>query len=210
MNMKERLIEVKKMKKVNIITIHGIRSDGALLEATAQEAIEAYPFVEGEYYHGMVTPIDYPRVLAIMHHVPWVRKVVEWGIARRLHEVALMYPDFDHVVMAHSNGSRALSRVIEKVEYYDGIRSYLDFKIKKILLFGSIIPRNYDWSRFKGIEVVNFVGTKDKAVLFSKGWSGRFGFKNVANNVKQIFFKGGHSDYAKMMIPEILREVANV
>ena len=32
------------MKKINIITIHGIRSKGDLLEATALEAVENYPF----------------------------------------------------------------------------------------------------------------------------------------------------------------------
>ncbi len=198
------------MKKINIITIHGIRSNGAILEATALEALQALP--DDGYSHGMVTPIDYPRVLAIMHHIPWVRKVVEWGIARRLHEIALMYPDFEHVVMAHSNGSRALSRVLETARTkYVNIKSYHDFKIKKVLLFGSIIPRNYDWSRFIGsLKVVNFVGTKDKAVLFSRGWSGRFGFKNKAINLKEYKFKGGHSDYSKLMIPEIIHEVGNV
>ncbi len=204
--MREQLTE---MKKINIITIHGIRSKGDLLESVAHEALAALP--DDGYSHGMVTPIDYPFVRAISHHVPFVRKAIEWGIARRLHEIALMYPDFDHVVMAHSNGSRALSRVLEDALFkYHGIRNHKDFKLKKVLLFGSIIPRNYDWSRFEGLEVVNFIGTKDKAVLFSKGWSGRYGFKNPAKNVWQYRFNGGHSDYAKMMIPEILSEVGDV
>ena len=55
--------------------------------------------------------------------------------------------------------------------------------------------------------MVNFIGTKDKAVLFSKGWSGRKGFKKPAINVKEYKFKGGHSDYAKMMLKEIEQEV---
>lgn len=195
------------MKKINIITIHGIRSKGDLLEATAMKALRGVP----ANMQGRVTPIDYPKVYAVMHHIPWVRKVVEWGIARRLHEIALMHPDFEHIVMAHSNGSRALSRVLETASTkYHGIKSYGAFKISKILLFGSIIPRNYDWSRFACLKVVNFVGKKDKAVLFSKGWSGRYGFKKPASNVKEYKFKGGHSDYAKMMIPEIIKEVGNV
>ena len=164
------------MKKINIITIHGIRSNGDLLEKTALDALNALP--DDVYSHGMVTPIDYPRVLAVMHRIPWVRKVVEWGVCRRLHEIALMYPDYDTVVMAHSNGSRALSRVLETVNKYHGIKTYEDFRIKKVLLFGSIIPRKYDWSRFGMLKVVNFIGMKDKAVLFSKGWSGRYGFKH--------------------------------
>ena len=197
------------MKKINIITIHGIRSKGDLLEATALKTLEALP--DDGYSHGMVTPIDYPKVYAVMHHIPWVHKVVEWGIARRLHEISLMYPDFDHVVMAHSNGSRALSRVLETAKSkYHGIRSHKDFLIRKILLFGSIIPRNYDWSRFRDIEIVNFIGTKDKAVLFSKGWSGRYGFKDASDNVKQYKFSGGHSDYAEKMIGTIYQEVRSV
>ncbi len=197
------------MKKINIITIHGIRSNGAILEATALEALQALP--DDGYSHGMVTPIDYPRVLAIMHHIPFVRKVIEWGIARRLHEIALMYPDFEHVVMAHSNGSRALSRVLETAQSkYVNIKSYEDFRIKKILLFGCIIPRNYDWSRFPNIEIVNFIGTKDKAVLFSRGWSGRLGFKKFSRNINQYRFKGGHSDYSKFVMSEIIHEVGNV
>ncbi len=197
------------MRKINIITIHGIRSKGDVLEKTAYDTLKALP--DEAYSNGMVTPIDYPRVLAVMHHVPWVRKVIEWGIARRLHEIALMYPDWEHVVMAHSNGSRALSRVLETARTkYHSIRSYEAFKINKVVLFGSIIPRNYDWSRFPTIKVINFVGQKDKAVLFSKGWSGRYGFKNPANNVQQIWFKGGHSDYATMMTKEIALEVGDV
>jgi hypothetical protein len=198
------------MKKLNIITIHGIRSKGDLLEATALEVLRALP--DDEYSHCRMTPIDYPKVYAVMHHIPFVREVIEWGITRRLHEIALLYPDYDHVVMAHSNGSRALSRVLETAHTkYINIKSYEDFKIKKVLLFGSIIPRNYDWSRFnRSLKVVNFVGTKDKAVLFSKGWSGRYGFRNPASNVKQYFFDGGHSDYAKFVLPEIVSEVASV
>ncbi len=196
------------MKKINIVTIHGIRSWGDKLEATALEALLALN--DGEYSHGIVTPIDYPRVLAVMHHIPWVRTVIEWGVARRLHEIALMHPDYDTVVMAHSNGSRALSKVLETASKYYNIKSYTDLGIKKILLFGSIIPRNYDWSRFSDIDVVNFVGQKDKAVLFSRGWSGRFGFKNIAKNVKQYYFNGGHSDYAAKQFPQIAREVASV
>jgi hypothetical protein len=127
-----------------------------------------------------------------------------------LHEIALLYPDFEHVVMAHSNGTRALSRVLETAKNYVNIKSYTDFKIKKILLFGSIIPRNYDWSRFgRTFEVVNFVATKDNVVLFSKGWSGRYGFKDPAINVKEYRFKGGHSDYHKLMMSEILKEVGD-
>ncbi|KKL73593.1 hypothetical protein LCGC14_2073350 [marine sediment metagenome] len=195
------------MKKINLITIHGIRSKGDVLEKTAYDTLVVLP--DDSYSHGIVTPIDYPRVLALMHHIPWVRKVIEWGIARRLHEIALMYPGYENIVMAHSNGSRALSRVLETTHNYQGINSPLDFRIKKILLFGSIIPRGYDWARFSDIKVTNFVGTKDKAVLFSRGWSGRFGFKNQASNVEQIKFRGGHSDYATMMTEEITMEVIN-
>lgn len=196
------------MKPINITTIHGIESHGDVLEAVALEALQAV--LDDGYSHGMVTPIDYPKVLALFHYLPFHRKAVEWGVARRLHEIALMHPNFDHVVMCHSNGSRALSRVLETASKYHGIKSYKDFRIKKILLFGSIVPRNYDWSRFPDLEVVNFVGTKDKAVLFSRGWSGRYGFKYPSPNVKEYKFKGGHSDYAKMMIPEILSEVQDV
>jgi hypothetical protein len=197
------------MRKINIITIHGIESHGDVLEAVALEAIQALP--DDDYSHGIVTPIDYPKVRALFHHMPFHRKAVEWGVARRLHEIALMYPDFEHVVMCHSNGTRALSRVLETASKYYNIKSYKDFGIKKVLLFGSIISRNYDWSRFPDIEIVNFIGTKDKAVLFSKGWSGRYGFKKpVPDNLYQIKFKGGHSDYATMMIPQILSEVQYV
>jgi len=197
-----------KTKKINIITIHGIRSKGDLLEKTAYDALKGLP--DNLYSHGKVTPIDYPRVLAVMHHIPWVRKVIEWGIARRLHEVALLNADWTNVVMAHSNGTRALSRVLETVTKYHDIRSYEDFRISKVLLFGSIIPRNYDWSRFgRSLKVVNFVGTKDKAVLFSKGWSGRYGFKHPFGNVSEYKFPGGHSDYPNM-IRQITTEVCDV
>ena len=193
------------MKKLNIVTIHGIESHGDKLEAAAFEALKALP--DDYYDHGIVTPIDYPKVRALFHHMPFHRKAVEWGVARRLHEIALMYPDFETVVMCHSNGSRALSKVLETAHNYFNIKSYKEFGISKVILFGSIIPRNYNWARFPDINVTNFVGTKDKAVLFSKGWSGRYGFKNPAVNVKQIRFKGGHSDYASMVQSQISREV---
>jgi len=196
------------LKKLNIVTIHGIESHGDILEAVAYEALNAMP--DDNYSHGIVTPIDYPRVRALFHHFPFHRKAVEWGVARRLHEIALMYPDFDTVVLCHSNGSRALSRVLETAQKYYNIKSYKELGIQKVILFGSIISRNYDFSRFPDIEFVNFAGTKDKAVLFSRGWSGRYGFKNSYPNLQEYKFNGGHSDYSKFVIPKIMEEVQSV
>lgn len=193
------------MKKLNIITIHGIRSHGDTIEKVALDTLKSLP--DDEYGAGRVTPIDYPYVLALMHHIPWVRRMVEKYIAVRLHEIALLYPGYEHIVMAHSNGTRVLSQALLNAhKLCININNYKDFNLRKILLFGSIIPRKFPWHRFTDtLEVTNFVGEKDKVVLFSRGWSGRFGFKNPI--VKEYRFEGGHSDYAMMMLDEIRQEV---
>jgi pimeloyl-ACP methyl ester carboxylesterase len=98
------------------------------------------------------------------------------------------------LVIAHSFGSYILSEIL---------LDHPDIEFEKIILCGSIIPRNYEWDKHaRGMRknsILNDVGTTDIWPIFATcgslgyGSSGRRGFQNAS--VTDRYFKYGHSDF---------------
>ena len=74
---------------------------------------------------------------------------------------------------------------------------------------GSPIERSFDWSKYPGINVVNFISTNDKVIFFARlygmGRAGRYGFKKPSSNLRQIKVRWGHSGFLKQY--EKIRDV---
>lgn len=179
------------MKKINIVSFHGLYSQGDnlsnLVERLTKEAEELGIDVFSSQH-------DYPRLNATMGYFKWSRDIVRDYILKCLSLENYKYPDRKLIVLCHSNATWGVSRAIGK--YYEKGQNMF---INKLILFGSTIKRNYDWGRYPNIDVVNFVGTKDRVVWFSKlfkmGWSGRKGFKKGSDNLTQVFNPWKHSDF---------------
>lgn len=180
--------------KINIVSFHGLYSKGDNLEIL----VEKLRMSGGALGHDVVTAQhDYPKLNATMGYFKWSRDMVRDYMLKCLALEYQKYPDRYLIVVWHSNatwgGSRAVGKYFTTTEHIENIN------INKIILFGSTIKRNYDWGRYSKIDVVNFVGTRDRVVwlsrLFKMGWSGRKGFIKVPNNLKQIFRPWRHSDF---------------
>jgi len=179
--------ESKNVRNV-IVTIHGIRKGDTMKELRGlikqNECFRDY----------VIEPLDYGYVHAVINYIPILRSITAKLVASFLKRIYYQYPHARVIVIAHSNGTWAVGRALEKR------RKNVDFKIDKLLLFGSVLKRNFDWNRFENIEVTNFVSANDKVVLFAKpfygmGWSGRYGFKTDAPNLHQIQIDTGHTGF---------------
>lgn len=182
--------------KLNLVSFHGLYSQGDNLEILVN-GLEAEAEKKG--IDVVTSQHDYPKLNATMGFRRWSRDIVRDYILKCLSLEFHKYPDRQLYVFCHSNATWGISRAIGK--YYN--KDYWDrdkIQIEKLFLFGSTIKRNFDWGRYPTIDVVNFVGTRDRVVWFSKfykmGWSGRKGFKVKACNLTEVVNPWKHSDFA--------------
>lgn len=177
------------MKNV-IVTIHGIRKGDTMQQLRvliSEDKLFEDCIIEG---------IDYGYVRALVNYIPFVRRLTTKYIISFLRRISYQYPYAQITVIAHSNGTWAVGRALEKG------RREAKFNINKLVLFGSVLKRKFDWNRFKAIKVYNFYSSNDKVVLLAKpfygmGWSGRYGFKKDALNLIQEDVKAGHTGFLK-------------
>lgn len=190
-------------KKINLISFHGLYSQGnnldILVDRLRREAeLNDIDIITAQH--------DYPKLNATMGYFRWARDVVRDYILKCLSLEYYRYPDRELIVICHSNATWGISRAIGKYfNSFDGT----PIKVSKIVLFGSTIKRNYDWGRYP-VDVINFVGTKDRVVWLSKmfkmGWSGRRGFKVKADNLTEIVNPWKHSDFVLPENFEVIQE----
>lgn len=186
----EKRLEPDKSVHTHIITIHGIKSSGKPLEDFSKK-------LQTDLHIGHVTNIDYKYLLASLNYLPWVRNILQEYVAARLATLTYKYPESRTLIIAHSNGTWMLARAIEKY--------YSKFRVDNVFLFGSVIETDFDWSKYPDIKVQNYIGKKDKVLLFSKwmygmGQSGRKGFEKNSKNLKQFRFNWGHTGFYKEYI----------
>ena len=134
---------------------------------------------------------------------PWYRrKKVEWLMDQYTEAVA-KYPDANFYYVGHSNGTYLLAKALEL---------YPCCQFQNIAFAGSVVSRNYDWSRLledsppRVNSVLNFVASKDWVVAFfpkffqvlglqDLGSAGHDGFAVVRSglNVYEVgYVSGGH------------------
>lgn len=184
--------------KINIVGFHGLYSQGDPMTDLIKRLVRYGREVLG--YDIVWAQHDYPKLNVIMGSFPWSRDIVRDFMLKCLAIERSDYPDRETIVLCHSNATWGGSRAVGKYYNYplEKFRDKRPIKIDKLLLFGCTIKRDYDWGRYPDIDVVNFVGTKDRVVWLSKmfrmGWSGRKGFKPDASNLTQIYNPWRHSD----------------
>lgn len=168
-----------------LILVHGIQTDGAW-HRLVQNAFSDVANIN-------VIESSYDCVTAAQLAGPFRSTPVE-KIAREMREARRREPKARMMVIAHSFGSYIVSRIL---------RDASDLEFERIILCGSIIPRNYKWDLFARsvgqAGILNHVGTEDfypvLATFSSVGYgaSGRLGFKT--GKVVDRFFKLGHSGF---------------
>ncbi len=186
--------------RIKVISFHGLYSRGDNLETLTRKLTRDLR----EQGHKVISvQHDYPKLNATMGFFSWSRDIVRDYMYKCLQLEESVNQGWYTIVITHSNATWGISRVIGKYMILptSSVKQTISerpFHIDRLVLFGSTIKRNYDWSRYP-LDVINFVGTKDRVVLFAKlfkmGWSGRKGFKLNVHNLKQIFNPWKHSDF---------------
>lgn len=126
--------------------------------------------------------------------IEFLRAEPEKILLREFRDIKERHKNAHLVVIAHSFSTYLISRILA---------DHTDIKISKLILCGSIIPKNYRWDKVRsydtGMTIVNEVGTKDiwpvMATVTSRGYgcSGATGFGT--NRVTDRYFDFGHSDF---------------
>ncbi len=174
--------------KCVIVTIHGIRKNNTMKGLRALIAEDIL------FKDSVIEPLDYGFVRAIANYMPILRHITARLVVSFLRRIYWQYPNAEIKVIAHSNGTWAVGRALEKRKLAN------HFKINKLLLFGCVLKRKFNWNRFEEIKVINFYAKNDFVVLLAKpfyamGWSGRYGFKQTAPNLAQIANNTGHTGF---------------
>ncbi len=182
--------------QLNFVSFHGLYSQGNNLEIL----VNSLEFEAEEKGIDVVTSQhDYPMLKIWQGRKRWAREIVKEYMLKCLALEYRKFPSADLILLCHSNASFGITNVLNRY-YFEKKGLYDKIKINKILLFGSVIPKEFDWNRFPHINVVNFVGSKDivsgfAGKFYGMGSSGRKGFKIEASNLKQIYTKWRHSDF---------------
>lgn len=181
-------------KRKIVISVHGIRTRGAWQKELA-------PVISGNGW--IYFPLDYGFFNIFQFAIPSLRrKKIKW-FDKEYTAITTRYPDIIPSVVAHSNGTYIVANALKQLE---------DIKIDKLILCGSIIRQDFDWShifeqRRRVTMVRNEVGAKDfwaknvkHLAWFDTGPSGQRGFfenlllKKHKDRLKQPEFPYGTHD----------------
>lgn len=194
--------------KTVIVTIHGQESRGLKLKELSNRLKTD---MGGDI---AFVNLRYTKLLTVVNTLPWVRTMTAKYIAARLDTIDSDNPEAKIIVIAHSNGTRAMRIAMDNryntVMYNHALikygktlklapKNWPPFKVDGLILLGCPIKRNYDWGRHPNTKVINFVSTNDKVVwlarFYGMGSAGRFGFKKLPENLMQIYVRFGHSGF---------------
>lgn len=169
-----------------ILLIHGIRTL-AIWQRMVKKVLEEIPGI-------VVQESSYGYFGTLRFWCPFLtRQAAIDEVKQTIQEVRNLYPDSKLSVIAHSNGTYIITRLL---------LSEVDLKIHKLVLCGSIVSRTYPWHSIRdrlGKAVINDYGTKDSWPVWAKALSWGYG-----DTGRHIFGKPGvkdrghdfkHSDY---------------
>jgi pimeloyl-ACP methyl ester carboxylesterase len=169
-----------------VVLLHGMNTNAEWQEALAEamrNSSHIEPCVVG---YGNFHPVKF-----------WVPYLFRRGridkVLTDLRGIRKRNPDADISIVAHSFGTYILAKVLT---------SYSEIKFHRILLCGSIVASDFDWSavadRFRD-PVINDIGRRDIWPSMAKSWSwdfgnsGCIGFQNSL--VRDRHFTYGHSGF---------------
>lgn len=185
--------------QVVVVSIHGIMTKGKNLHRVMEQVRLEFP----DYHY---TELKYGYTNAVLNFAPWARHIVRDAVAYRISGLSYKYRNAKIIVIAHSNGTFALGKALERWYKNGGMR------IGMIILAGSVIKRKFDWSRYPDISVVNIIATRDwvswiSKPLYGMGRSGIKGFKSIFPNVMEYRFKTGHTGYVTHAMSTIIDSI---
>ncbi len=179
--------------KTVIVAIHGQESKGKKLKELSNRLKTD---IKGEV---AFVNLRYTKLLTLVNTLPWVRSMTAKYIAARLDTIDSNNPEARIIVIAHSNGTRAIRIAMDN--RYDSEKNWPKFKVDGLILLGCPIKRTYDWGKHPHTVVINYISTNDKVVwlarLYGMGAAGRYGFSNMPSNLLQIEGRYGHSGFMK-------------
>lgn len=182
------LLENRKTKKTVTLLVHGVMTSG-LWQSTLKtklsnedHLVEPYEY---KYFPAIKIATGFSREKQLNHFIKWLEKKL------------IEYPNARFNIVAHSFGTYLAIKGLEYIKL-DNLQ-----RTKNIILLGSVLPRNYDFTivndKFNPLNIFNECGVNDIPLIFSKslciglGNAGRLGFSSNASNVKNRFFNSGHS-----------------
>ena len=188
----------KNFKPKLVISLHGIRTHGkwqkTLSEVLSSENIPIKNYDFG-FFNLIKFLIPHFREKKIDEFYNYYSNILNEKKIRSNTKDYRSYPS----VIAHSFGSYIIGYCLEK---------YPDIKFDKIILFGCILPDNFDWSTLIANEQIHFIRNEySKRDIWSKivnkvikkaGSSGAKGFNIVSNYVIQEHFENyKHTTYSQ-------------
>lgn len=169
---------------ISIVLVHGIRTDANWFSIFTETFSHNTNVRISHSGYGFFTAVGLWGPL---------RRSAIAKVERELREDAFLNPASKRVIVAHSFGTYIISKILE---------SNIDIRPSKLILCGSIVKRDFHWTKHAPScsgAIVNDVGTRDlypilaSASTLGYGGSGLMGFQTGA--VKDRFFDYGHSDF---------------
>lgn len=172
---------------ITVVLVHGIQTDGAW-QKLVQAEFRVVPKLN-------VVCVGYEFYNALQLFGPKRSGPIN-KVTREIRDIQSREPNASLMVIAHSFGSYIISKLLVESP---------DIKFQRIILCGSIVPRDFRWdvhARELGTNsIVNDVGTKDvwpivaTTISFGYGASGRLGFQT--GRVSDRYFPLDHSGFFK-------------
>lgn len=201
-----------------IFLIHGIRDYGDWQEnieyqirrlVDLQQNQEGHKECSSSQTDPKVIPIRYGYFNALQFLLPSERRRVVRSFSDEYYRVMTRYPDLKQAnthVYAHSNGTFVFAEALQRYE---------DIKVNRVLLGGSVLPTQFNWSRLLNKtqqvkQVINYAANADmptgllcRGLSFpwiSKPWlgigpAGTDGFRELMNQESHsanYFLEGDH------------------
>lgn len=182
-----------------VFVMHGIRDEGHWTRQIARhtESLFRDRFGSDLVVESETSSYGYFPMLSFLR-LGERREKVEWFMDRYV-EARVRYPRARFHYVGHSHGTYLLAEALEK---------YASVKFDHVVFAGSVVHREYDWSRYTPERVhgiLNFVATADWVVAFfpkalqsigvqDLGSAGHDGFDS--DSVVQppsLYIRGGHS-----------------
>ena len=144
-----------------VFVIHGIRDKGFWTQKIAR-AIKQEAADRKQDFRSVTASYGYFAMAPFV--LWWVRKQKAEWLMDQYAEARAHYPRAEFSYVGHSNGTYLVARAL---------RDYPAAKFKRIVLAGSVVRRDYQWSDLIGKrvgQVLNYVATGDWVVaIFPKG-----------------------------------------
>jgi hypothetical protein len=176
-----------------IITVHGIRTFG-------QWQNKFLNLIEDHSPHINVFNYTYGYFSVLAFLIPPLRWLIVKNFRRELLSICEKSPDATIDIIGHSFGTHLIAWAIHSTE--PNTRP----KIRNIILAGSVLKSNFDWSHLFSSghikRVINDCGINDNVLIINQlfvlftGMAGRLGFQGMTGkNLINRYFIGGHSLY---------------